>query len=211
MLGLGEHVAQGALQDALSEGVVVEQQVEQRAFGDVFALADDEAVVLQALEVGVQAGLLAELHAEVGQQGAVGHQGADAGGGRQGAVLAEHVVLIVALGVGGAGGLAFTLGQHDQRPQHHQQRDGVARQVDVVVAVEAGFAEHRRFSGAQQGDADVVGVEVVDQAQADLGQAILGGRPQVGVDQGALDLGVLAGQPAAGQQFGGQQGRVVQL
>src|SRR3990167_11226748 len=55
--GLGEHVAQGALQDALGEGVVVEQQVEQRAFGDVFALADDEAVVLQALEVGVQAGL----------------------------------------------------------------------------------------------------------------------------------------------------------
>ncbi len=176
-----------------------------------FALADDEAVVFQALEVGVQAGLLAELHAEVGEQGAVGDQRADAGGGGQRAVLAEHVVLVVALGVGGAGGLAFALGQHDQGPQHDEQRDGVARQVDVVVAVEAGFAEDGGFSGAQQGDADVVGVEVVDQAQANLGQAVLGGGPEVGVDQGALDLGVLAGQPAAGQQFGGQQGRVVQL
>ncbi len=35
LFGLGQHVAQGALQDALGQRVVVEQQVEQRAFGDV--------------------------------------------------------------------------------------------------------------------------------------------------------------------------------
>ena len=107
--------------------------------------------------------------------------------------------------IGGTDGEASGSGDDSSNSAH-----GEVGEAGEWVNVE-GLGGDSESSGAQQGDADVVGVEVVDQAQADLGQAILGGGPQVGVDQGALDLGVLAGEPAAGQQFGGQQGRVVQL
>ena len=166
-------------------------------------------MVLQPFQVAVHAGLLAQLRAKVAQQRLVRHQRADAGRVGHGPIRREHVVLLIRLGTGGARGLAFALGQHDQRPQHHQQRHRVARQVDVVVAVEARLTKHGVFGRPQQGHGHMVGVDVVHQAHAHLRQAVLHRLPEVGVDQGALDARVLAGQPAPSQQFSRQQGGIV--
>ncbi len=172
-------------------------------------MALDESMGLEAAQVGVQAGLLAQLLPKIREQGPVGHHRAGALRPRNWALASEHLALELGLPLRHSCGLALPFGQHDHGPQHHQQRDGVARQLDVVVGVQCGLAEHRVVDPAPQRRGDVIGVDVVDEAQADLRQSILHRLPELGVDEGAFDPRMLPGQPAAREELGGEQGRVV--
>ena len=69
MAGLGEHFAEGAVDDAVGEQAVVEQHVEERAFEDQPAAPLDEAELGEARQqLALHVGLVAEHRREVGQQ-----------------------------------------------------------------------------------------------------------------------------------------------
>ena len=103
-----------------------------------------------------------------------------------------------------AGDLALALGQHDQRPEDHQQRDLVARQAHVAGGVFAAGAEHRLGKLGFERDADVGGVGVVEQTQADIGQTAVELEAEGLVDQRAPHQLVVARQPALREQTGGE-------
>jgi hypothetical protein len=202
--GLGEHFAEGAVDDAVGEQAVVEQHVEERAFEDQPAAPLDEAELGEARQqLALHVGLVAEHRREVGQQRGFRQAAGDLLAVGQRGFLAEHVVLAVVdelLAVD----LAFALGQHDQRPDDHQQGDLVAGEADVAGGVFAAGAEDGFVHVVGEGHRHVLGVGVVDELQADGGEAGFELGAEGFVHQRAAHLRVGARQAAAGQQAGGE-------
>ena len=102
--------------------------------------------------------------------------------------------------------LALPLGQHQQRPQHHQQRQRVAVELEVAGGPGTCAAEDFVLLRPRHAHGDVRGVGMFEQAQAGGGETAVEVVAQFGVNQNLPHCDVFAWQPAFGQQACDQGG-----
>ncbi len=187
-----EYVGQRAVDNALLQHVGIHHQVQQRAFDDGVAAPFDEAERAKLPQVHVHAGFLADFVAEIGQQRLVGNADRRVLRPWQRLVLAEHVVLVL-LGML-MRFLPLAFGQDDQRPQHDEQRNAVARQSEIIVLPDIARAEDSRLDLARQRQCHVVSIDIVEQLQAAGSKAGVEIGAKQFIRQGTLDQLVVAPQ-----------------
>ena len=205
-----QQIRQRALQNARRHFGVIEGQIEQRPFVNDLVAALDEAEPRQLRQRKLSTRALPPSRlAVIFLQHGFGYAARRFVRQRSESDGIEHFALVI-LPCSLAGQLAFALGQDDQRPQNHQQRHGILGQSDVAGLPSVILLKYGALGFAQQGDADVSGEGLCQQAHSARGEALFHFIAKTAVYQQTAYLGILARQVAHGQQTCDQAcGRVV--
>ena len=198
---LSKHVMQGPFKHPAGQKAVVEKEVEEWPLVDLFLALDDESQAGKGAEVHLDPGRLAELVAEIGDQGLPADWSGNAPARFERSLAGKHLLLPLAVLHLLPLDLALPFGEDNQGPKHHEEGDGAAVQVHGVGHPRLLFSEDRLFHIALDPKRHVPRIRIVYEFQTAGVKTAVEILSKRIVDQGLCGKPILSRQMLTGEQF----------